>query len=91
MPPTTLQISETVFDVVLNGTKIGDGVSEHEAAQLRRDRPGVQVRTRAQTRTVPAAYAVYVDGKQVGEPTIDPGVAAKSAKKLGGKIKLVAA
>lgn len=80
-----------MYDVISNGTKVGAEVSEQEAARLRRVHPDAQVLTRARTRTVPAAYAVYVGGSQVGEPTTDPGVAARSAKKLGGKIKLIAA
>lgn len=84
-------MSTTVYDVALNG-KVLDSFEDHPGAVACRDEnPGSQIRTRAQTSTVTAAFAVFVNGTQVGKPTNDPGEAAKAAKKLGGMIKMVPA
>lgn len=86
-----MQITETVYDVVVDGRKVASGVDEVEAQRVKREHPGAQTRTRGESRTVPAKFAVYVNGKRVGEAHDDPGAAAKEAKRLNGIIKLVAA
>lgn len=91
MPPTTVPVSETVYDVVVNGVKIADGVDEAEAHRLRTENPGAQLRTRVSTRSVKAAFVVWKDGQQVGDPYDEPGPAAKAARSVGGQIKMIPA
>lgn len=46
---------------------------------------------RAEKKTVPAGFAVFVNGTQVGDVHTDPGTAAKAAKAAGGMLKMVPA
>ena len=84
-------MSATVYDVAVNGRVIESAETRDAADALCASNPGSQIRTRAESRTVPAAFAVFVDGTQVGETMNDAGDAAKAAKKAGGMIKMVAA
>lgn len=84
-----MQVTTTVYDVALAGVVIGSFTDRGEADGCRGANPGAQVRTRARTDTLPAAFAVFVSGTQVGDPHTDPGAAAKAAKKLGGMIRMV--
>lgn len=86
-----MQITTAVYDVALDGRVIASFEAHTDAQQFRAQHPGSQIRTRTETSTVPAVFAVFVDGSQVGESTDDPGEAAKTAKSLGGMIKMVAA
>lgn len=86
-----MQINTTVYDVASGGVIIASVTDRAEAEQLRDVHAGSQIRTRAETSTVPAAFAVFVNGVQVGSAHNDPGDAAKAAKKCGGMIRMVAA
>ena len=84
-------MTTTVFDVAVEGRVIESADCREDAELLRDAHPGSQIRTRAQSTAVPAAFAVFVNGVQVGSTISEPGEAAKTAKKLGGMIKMVAA
>ena len=87
-----MQVSETVFDVAARtGGMLVTGVGQVEADRVHAQNLGSQIRTRSQHRTVPAAFAVMVDGVIVGDPFNNPGEAAKAAKRLGGVIRMVPA
>ena len=86
-----MQITTTVYDVASGGVVVASMTDRVEAEQLRQVHPGAQIRTRAETTNVAAAFAVFVNGVQVGGSHNDPGDAAKAAKKCGGMIRMVAA
>lgn len=90
-PVTTIQVSSTVYDVALNGKVLDSFEAHQDALDLRDENPGSQIRTRAEVSTVPAAFAVFVDGVQLGEATRDTAAAAKAAKLAGGQLKIVPA
>jgi len=86
-----VQVNTTVYDIASDGVVVASVTDRVEAEQLRDVHPGSQIRTRAETSNVAAAFAVFVDGVQVGSPHNDPGDAAKAAKNCGGMIRMVAA
>lgn len=86
-----MQITTTVYDVASAGVIVVSVNDRVAAEQLSAEHPGSQIRTRAETTNVPAAFAVFVNGMQVGGSHSDPGDAAKAAKKCGGMIRMVAA
>ena len=86
-----MQITTTVYDVASAGVVVASVTDRVDADRLRGEHAGSQIRTRAETKNVPAAFAVFVSGVQVGGSHNDPGDAAKAAKKCGGMIRMVAA
>ena len=84
-------MSRTLYEVAERGQTVASFETREEADEFRRLNPGGQIRVRAEKRSVPAAFAVFVDGEQVGETYMDPGSAAKAAKAVGGRIQMVPA
>ena len=83
-------MSRTVYEVAQRGESVAFE-SREEADEFMRANPGGQLRVRAVKRAVPAAFAVFVDGAQVGDVHTDPGSAAKAARAAGGRIQMVPA
>lgn len=79
-----------MYDVAQSGHVVASFDTRNEADDYV-SRHGGQIRVRSQKRTVPAVFAVFVDGAQVGDPHPDPGSAAKAAKAAGGQIRMVPA
>lgn len=79
-----------MYDVALPSGNRLTFESRPEAETAQSENPGSQLRTRTATRTVKAAYAVFVDGEQI-DAFEDPGAAAKLAKKRGGTLRLIPA
>ena len=75
-------MSRTLYEVAGGGQTVASFETREEADEFRRSNGG-QIRVRAEKRAVPAAFAVFVNGEQVGETHTDPGSAAKAAKAIG--------
>lgn len=84
-------MSRTLYEVAQGGSIVASFDTREEADQYVTANTGCQVRVRAEKRLVPAAFAVFVDGAQVGDVHTDPGSAAKAAKAAGGMIQMVPA
>jgi hypothetical protein len=80
----------TLYEVAEGGQVVASFNDRHEAAEFISTNGG-QLRVRAEKRTVPAAFAVFKDGTQVGDLYTDPGIAARAAKGCGGMLKMVPA
>lgn len=83
-------MSRTLYEVAQGGQVVASFESRVEADEFVRAETG-QIRVRSEKRTVPAAFAVFKGGVQVGEIYTDPGTAAKAAKAAGGMIQMVPA
>ena len=84
-------MSRTLYEVAQSGQVVASYEDREEAEEFMRSNRGGQLRVRAEKRAVPAAFAVFKDGEQVGEIHTDPGSAAKAAKAAGGRIQMVPA
>lgn len=83
-------MTSTLYDVAQSGQVVASFEQRDEASEFISTNGG-QLRSRAVKRTVPAAFAVFKDGTQVGDVYTDPGTAAKAAKAAGGMLKMVPA
>ena len=83
-------MSRTLYEVAQSGDVVASFETREEADEFVRSSTG-QIRVRAEKRAVPAAFAVYVDGQQVGDVHTDPGSAAHAARAVGGRIQAVPA
>lgn len=84
-----MEVSRTLYEVAQGGSIVASFETREEADQYVTANTGCQVRVRAEKRLVAAAFAVMVNGAQVGDIHTDPGSAAKAAKAAGGMIQMV--